>query len=128
MVTAAPVSPIDSHGMLILLLQLVLLLGAAFGLGRLCVRIGLPAICGELAAGVFLGPSILGSTLPGFSGWLFPHDAAQMHLLDAVGQIGVLLLVALTGVHIDTGLARRQGRAAATIGLGGLILPLGFGI
>jgi Kef-type K+ transport system membrane component KefB len=31
-------------------------------------------------------------------------------------------------VHIDTGLARRQGRAAATIGLGGLILPLGFGI
>jgi Kef-type K+ transport system membrane component KefB len=125
---AAPVPPIDTHGMLILLLQLVLLLGAAFGLGRLCNRFGLPAICGELAAGVLLGPSILGSTLPAFSGWLFPHDNAQMHLLDAVGQVGVLLLVALTGVHVDTGLARRQGKAAATIGFGGLILPLGLGI
>ncbi|TDP94041.1 cation:proton antiporter [Labedaea rhizosphaerae] len=124
----APVAPIDAHGMLILLLQLVLLLGTAFGLGRLCQRFGLPAVCGELAAGVLLGPSILGSTLPAFSGWLFPHDAGQMHLLDAIGQIGVVLLVALTGVHVDTGLAKRQGRAALTISVGGVVLPLGLGV
>lgn len=125
---AAPVAPIGTHPMLILLLQLVLLLGVAFGLGRVCARVGLPAVCGELAAGVLLGPSVLGSLASGFSGWLFPADPAQMHLLDAIGQIGVVLLVALTGVHIDTGLAKRQGRAALTISAGGLLLPLGLGV
>ena len=47
-----------------LLLQLGLLLSMAFLLGRLAQRVGLPATTGELATGLVLGPSLLGSVVP----------------------------------------------------------------
>ncbi|BCB74932.1 hypothetical protein Pflav_013420 [Phytohabitans flavus] len=62
------------------------------------------------------------------STWLFPPHVEQFHLLDAVGQIGVLLLVGITGIHMDMGMVRRRGVAAAGISVGGLVVPLGSGI
>ena len=123
-----PVAPIAAQPMLVLLLQLGVLLGAALLLGRLAVRLGLPAVVGELTAGVLFGPSLAAHLAPGFSAWLFPHDPAQQHMLDAVGQLGVLLLVAVTGLHIDLSLLRRQGPKAAAVSAGGLIVPLLCGI
>ncbi|RKT54858.1 cation:proton antiporter [Saccharothrix australiensis] len=124
---AAPPSPLGAHQMLVFLVQLAALLGVAFVLGRLATRCRMPAVVGELAAGVVLGPSLLGPLWPALSGWLFPADPAQLHLLDAVGQLGVLLLVGFTGMHLDLGLARRRGGAAAWVGAGGLLIPLGLG-
>ncbi|MEU5694658.1 cation:proton antiporter [Actinosynnema sp. NPDC020468] len=124
---AVPPSPVGAHQMLVFLLQLAVLLGTAFALGRLAARFRMPAVVGELAAGVLLGPSLLAPALPGLSGWLFPTDPGQIHLLDAVGQFGVLLLVGFTGMHIDLGLARKQGRAALWVASGGLLVPLGLG-
>src|SRR5215204_1094887 len=123
-----PIPPIGAHGMLLLLLQLGLLLGLAIGLGQLARRFGMPAVVGELAAGVLLGPSLLAHAAPGLSGWLLPPDAEQFHMLDAVGMVGVLLLVGITGMHIDLGLVRRRGTTAAKISAGGLVVPLGLGI
>jgi Kef-type K+ transport system membrane component KefB len=51
-----------------------------------------------------------------------------MHLLDAIGQLGVILLVGLTGLGVDTRLLRRRGRTAAKVSLGGLLTPLALGI
>ncbi|MET7934868.1 cation:proton antiporter [Streptomyces sp. NPDC005322] len=123
-----PVQPIPGHALLIFLLQVGLLLVLAMSLGRLAQRVGMPAIVGELSAGVLVGPSLLTIVAPGVSGWLFPRDAAQMHLLDAVGQIGVLLLVGFTGMHLDLQLVSRHGRRAATVSAAGLLVPLGLGI
>ncbi|HEX6347402.1 cation:proton antiporter [Umezawaea sp.] len=126
-VLAAPVSPIGAHQMLVFLLQVSLLLGTAFLLGRLAIRVKMPALVGELAAGVLLGPSLLAHALPALSAWLLPTNPEQIHLLDAVGQLGVLLLVGLTGMHIDLGLVRRKGKTAAWVSTGGLLVPLGLG-
>ncbi|MCS7477571.1 cation:proton antiporter [Umezawaea endophytica] len=126
-VFAAPVSPIGAHQMLVFLLQIALLLGTAFLLGRLAIRFRMPALVGELAAGVLLGPSLLAHALPALSAWLLPTNPEQIHLLDAVGQLGVLLLVGLTGMHIDLGLVRRKGKTAAWVSMGGLLVPLGLG-
>jgi len=41
------------------------------------------------------------SAAPGLTDWLLPQTAEQFHLLDAVGQLGVLLLVATTGMELD---------------------------
>ncbi|MFI9009194.1 cation:proton antiporter [Actinosynnema sp. NPDC053489] len=120
--SAAPPSTLGAHSLLVFLVQVGVLLGVALVLGRLAVRIGVPAVVGELAAGVVLGPSLLGAFAPVFD------DPTQLHLLDAVGQFGVLLLVGFTGMHLDLGLARRQGRAAAWVGAGGLLVPLGLGV
>lgn len=124
----APVAPIAAHSLLIFLLQVGLLLLLAVVFGRLAARFGMPAVVGELFVGVLLGPSLLAWAAPGLHGWLFPAVAEQYHLLDAVGQIGVILLVGLTGMQMDMKMIRRRGGAAAGVSFGGLIIPLGLGI
>ena len=79
-----PVPPLAPHSLLVYLAAIAVLLAAARLLGRLAARIGMPAIVGELATGVILGPSLLLHVLPGASHWLFPADANQMHLLDGI--------------------------------------------
>lgn len=127
-IAAGPVPPIASQQLLILLLQLGLLLLLAIVLGRLAARYKMPAVVGELCAGVLVGPSVLAHAAPRVSAWLLPHNPAQYHLLDAVGELGVLLLVAITGMQMDLGLVRRRGFVAAKIGTAGLIVPLGLGV
>ncbi|MFI6512251.1 cation:proton antiporter [Streptosporangium sp. NPDC050855] len=125
---AAPIAPIAAHELLVFLLQVGILLMLAVSLGRLAARFGMPAVVGELSVGVILGPSLLAWAAPGVHGWLFPAVPEQYHLLDAVGQIGVLLLVGLTGMHMDMGLVRRRGGTAAGVSIGGLVIPLALGI
>ncbi|BCJ72018.1 hypothetical protein CS0771_15620 [Catellatospora sp. IY07-71] len=123
-----PAPPIPAHAVLLFLLQVATLLLVAVVLGRLAERLKMPAIVGELFTGVLLGPSLLGVLAPGVSAWLLPNEASQVHLLDAVGLLGVMLLVGITGAHLDLGLIRRRGVTAVRISLCGLLLPLGFGI
>jgi Kef-type K+ transport system membrane component KefB len=126
---AAPVAPIAAHPLLVFITTVVVMLGLAFLLGRLAQRVGLPAIVGELVTGVLLGPSLLAKVAPGVSNWMFPASAPeQIHLIDAVGQVGVLLLVGITGTHLDPRLMRRNGRTAARVSLGGLLIPLTLGV
>ncbi|MEV5575409.1 cation:proton antiporter [Spirillospora sp. NPDC052269] len=125
---AGPVPPIPSPQLLVFLVQIGALLLAAFLLGRLGMRFGMPAIVGELCAGVLLGPSVLERIAPGLSGWLLPRDPARFHILDATAQLGVLLLVALTGMHMDLSLMRRRGTTALRISVGGLLIPLALGV
>src|SRR6266540_703033 len=125
---AAPVQPLASHQLLVFILQVAVLLGLALGLGRVAERFKLPAIVGELLAGVVLGPSLLGMAAPALEHWLMPSVPSQMNLLDATGQIGVLLLVGLTGSHLDMKMLRRKRVTAARISIAGLVVPLGLGI
>src|SRR5690606_35500072 len=57
-------------GVPLFLLQLVVILASAVLLGRLASRFGQPAIVGELAAGILLGPSVLGKLAPECAEWL----------------------------------------------------------
>ncbi|MGW4407616.1 cation:proton antiporter [Nonomuraea sp. NPDC004702] len=113
--------PLGAHELLVFMLQLGLLLGLAVLLGRLAVRLRMPAIVGELTVGVLLGPSLLSHLAPALK-------FTQLHLLDAVGQVGVLLLVAITGVQLDFGLVRRRGATAVKVSVAGLVVPLGLGV
>lgn len=128
LILAGPTAPLDTSALRTFLLQLAVLLAAALCLGLLARRLGLPALAGELLAGVLLGPSVLGHVSPALSGWLFPSSVAQTHLLDATTQAGILLLVGLTAAHLDTGFLRRRAGDVARVGLGALLLPLGAGI
>ncbi|XVU29843.1 cation:proton antiporter [Actinoplanes sp. CA-054009] len=125
---SSPLPSLAPHTLLVFLLQISLLLLVALALGRLATRFGLPALVGELLTGVILGPSLLGALAPGAFGWVLPADAGQLHLVDAVGQIGVLLLVGVTGVQLDTAMLRKRGVTGAKVSLAGLLLPLALGI
>ncbi|SNY73007.1 cation:proton antiporter [Paractinoplanes atraurantiacus] len=125
---SSPLPSLAPHTLLVFLLQVSLLLMVALALGRLATRFGLPALVGELLTGVILGPSLLGALVPGAFAWVLPADADQLHLVDAVGQFGVLLLVGVTGVQLDSAMLRKRGITGAKVSLAGLLLPLALGI
>ncbi|MBY8864143.1 cation:proton antiporter [Streptomyces sp. RCPT1-4] len=105
------------------LLQAGALLATAVVLGGLARRVGLPAIVGELSAGVLLGPSVLGA----LGIWDGP-STEQLHLLDAAGLLGVLLLVGCSGTELDLRMVRKRGATAARVSIGGLLIPLALGV
>jgi Kef-type K+ transport system membrane component KefB/nucleotide-binding universal stress UspA family protein len=122
--------PLAGHAVLLLLLQLALLLLVARLGAELSRRCGLPAVIGELAAGLLLGPSVFGHFAPGAFAALFPPDAAQFHLLEVVGTLGMVLLLLLTGLETDIRLVRNLGRAALLASVAGMVVPfaMGFGL
>jgi len=126
--SSIPAAPLGGHSLLVLIITAGALIVLAMMLGRLVARFGLPAVCGELCAGLILGPSLLGHTVPRLYHWMFPPQAEQVHLLDGVAQFGVLLLVGLTGVDIDLKLVRRRGKVALWVAGFGLVLPLAMGV
>ncbi|HZO10095.1 MAG TPA: cation:proton antiporter, partial [Myxococcota bacterium] len=80
----------NDHQLLVFWLELLALVAVARGLGALMSRIGQPAVVGELAAGLLLGPSVLGAIAPGLQTWLFPtDDPLQRSLLAGLGWVGV---------------------------------------
>jgi Kef-type K+ transport system membrane component KefB len=129
MIVASDPAPfIAQHALLILLLQLALLLAVAAVLGWLARRLGLPSIVGELLAGVLLGPSLLGNISPVVQQWIFPSEAAQQNLLDAVGQVGVILLVGLAAMELDTKFIRRRKVVVASVSGFAFAIPLAAGV
>lgn len=119
---------LTEHQLLVFWAQLLVLVLAARGLGAFARRWGQPAVVGELAAGVLLGPSVLGALAPGLWAWLFPPDPVHAGLMAGVGWLGVFFLLVLAGYETDLGLVRRLGRAAAYVSCGSLVVPLLFGI
>ena len=112
----------------IFLSQIIVLLLTGRLLGELLSRWGQPPIMGQLLAGIALGPSVLGHIAPGVQVALFPHAPQQRAMLEAVAQLGVLLLLLLTGMETDLSLMRHSGRAALSISLTGIALPFLCGV
>ncbi|MET9340060.1 cation:proton antiporter [Nonomuraea sp. NPDC003804] len=113
-------------GVPLFLLQLIVILLLAVLLGRLAARFGQPAIVGELSAGLLLGPAVLGQLAPEWSQWL-PKPGSGA-LIDAIAQLGVLLLVGLTAAQLDLAALGRQAGTLARISAWGLLVPLALGV
>ncbi|MBI2709057.1 MAG: cation:proton antiporter [Actinobacteria bacterium] len=121
-------SSLDEHQLLVFWVQLFTLVAAARGLGAAARKLGQPAVVGELAAGLLLGPSVFGKLWRRGFAWFLPADTVQGGALLAVGWIGVALLLVVTGFETDLGLIRRRGRAAAAVAAGSLMVPFAFGL
>ncbi|TIX34983.1 MAG: potassium transporter, partial [Mesorhizobium sp.] len=87
--------------------EIVLLLLVGRGLGEVLQRYGQPAIMGQLIGGILLGPSLFGWLWPSAQHLIFPSDPAQKGMIDAVSQLGILMLLLLTGMETDLRLVRR---------------------
>jgi len=111
----------------VLLAQIVVLLATGRLLGEAMQRIGQPAVMGQLLAGVLLGPSFFGLIWPGAQKALFPGVPEQKAMLDGIAQVGVLLLLLLTGMETDLKLVRKVGRASIAIATTGLAVPFALG-
>ncbi len=115
------------HDVLVMLLALGAMLALARLLGELARAGGLPLVVGEIAAGIALGPTVLGRLLPGGYAWLFPAGAPAS-MIGAYTTIAVVLLLVVVGLEVDLSVLRRRGRSALLTGLLGTLLPMASGI
>jgi len=116
---AAPASPgvVPST----LLVQLAMVLLAASTIRALFRQLRQPLVVGEMVAGILLGPSLLGWIAPGAFAFVFPPGGADA--LHALGQLGVLLLMLLVGLSVDTRQLKAHGHAAVLTSHVSIVVP-----
>lgn len=108
--------------------QLVVLLLVGRLLGEAMQRIGQPAVMGQLLAGVILGPSVFGTIWPAAQHTLFPAGREQKAMLEAVSDLGILMLLLLTGMETDLKLVRKARWAAICVSAAGIAVPFALGL
>jgi Kef-type K+ transport system membrane component KefB len=102
-----------------LLLSLAILLALAKTGGVLAVRIGQPAVLGELMAGLVLGPSVLN-----LFGQPYFSAVQSSHILESFGEIGVIFLMFSAGLEIDFSSFIKLGKPAFLVGSLGVVFPI----
>ncbi len=96
--------------------SLLLLLVLSRALGEVAGRFGQPAMLGEIAAGILLGPSCLS----------YIHYTPE---IKAIADIGVLLLVFMAGMEMDLPALWNSFRGRRLwVSAAGFVIPLLFGI
>jgi len=98
-----------------ILYQLVIVFVAAQLGAELAQRLRLPAVVGEITAGVVVGPSVLG--------WIHVDEP-----LAVLAEIGAVLLLFSVGLETRLEDLQRVGRVATRVGVAGVVLPFVLGI
>ncbi|MEV6951777.1 cation:proton antiporter [Streptomyces sp. NPDC051183] len=89
-------------------------------------RFGQPAVIGEIATGIVLGPSLLGWLWPASQSWLFPSYVIPF--TGMLGNIGLLAFMFLVGLELDLKALRGHSRTAFGVSGASIALPLALGV
>lgn len=122
-------SPTSGHTeniLLIVIIQLIVIVACSRTFSALFRRMGQPLVCGEIAAGLILGPSFLGGMFPHLFHKVFDPSAGQTFAV--MSQIGLILLMFMIGLEFDFGHLRNNGRTAMSVSLVGILLPFSLGL
>jgi Kef-type K+ transport system membrane component KefB len=97
-----------------LIVSLLLILAAAWTLGYVFTRLGLPAVMGELLAGVLLGPAVLGLVAPSPS-------------IELIAELGIFFVMFHTGLELDPKELLQHFWPSLSVAVGGFVLPFVMG-
>ncbi|MDE4907945.1 cation:proton antiporter [Methanogenium marinum] len=97
------------------ILQIILLLICAKLFGELVERMGYPALIGEIAAGILLGPSLLG--------WVTTNET-----IEVFADIGIIALLFVSGAEMNLKSFLERRNVAVTTAVAGVIVPFAGGI
>lgn len=118
---------LGAHDVTRFLLAIGVLLLVSRALGEIARYFGQPTVLGEMAAGILLGPAVLGRVLPGVSAWLFPAHGPTFAMLLGLQTLAVVLFLLVAGLEVDLGRLARTRRTALTVGLLGTLVPFALG-
>jgi Kef-type K+ transport system membrane component KefB len=96
-----------------------LILIVTFAMGLLFKRIGLPAVVGQILAGILLG-------IPFLKGFLFDSEPSLV-IVDFLAYLGIIFLLFLAGLEIDIEKIRETSRESLMISLSSALIPFGLG-
>lgn len=90
--------------------------------GYLSMRLGQPAVAGEVLAGLILGPTALN-----FLHWDVFTNIHLEETFTFMAELGVLLLLFIAGLELHISDLQKSGLAAVFAGILGFLAPLGLG-
>ena len=96
------------------LLHILVVLLAAKAAAEVSERVRVPAVVGEIVAGILIGPSVLGLVGPD-------------EVLRVLGELGVILLLLEVGLEMDPRDLGAVGRASASVATVGIVVPFAAG-
>ncbi|HLP63497.1 cation:proton antiporter [Flavobacterium sp.] len=114
------------HPLAILLLQIITIIIVARFFGWVFRKIGQPTVIGEIVAGIFLGPSLVGLYFPEYSGMLFPKES--LGNLQFLSQIGLILFMFVIGMELDLKVLKNKANEAVVISHASIVIPFALGI
>ena len=115
-----------THPLAILLLQIITIIFFARTFGFLLSQVGQPSVIGEIFAGIFLGPSIMGMWFPEFNSYLFPPSS--LGNLQFLSQVGLVLFMFVIGMELDLKILKTKANDAIVISHASIIVPFAFGM
>jgi hypothetical protein len=108
--------------------QLATILLVAVLSGQALRALRQPSVLGEMLGGVILGPTLLGSVLPGAFAWLFSSSDVANAARESFTRLGMLFFLFVAGLQTDLTSLRRSARLAVSVGLAGTLVPVVAGI
>lgn len=118
----------DAHALTLFLFSLVVLVVTAHFFGHWFERVKLPRVMGEISAGIFLGPSVLGAlSWRSYDLFLFDEFVGHKVLLNAFYWLGLCLLMFTSGFHIQRRLPAGERRDIGLLVLATSTVPFALG-
>lgn len=114
------------HPLAILLAQIITIIVIARFFGWIFKKIGQPSVIGEIIAGIFLGPSLVGMYFPEFSHVLFPTES--LGNLQFLSQIGLILFMFVIGMELDLKVLKNKANDAVIISHASIVIPFALGM
>jgi Kef-type K+ transport system membrane component KefB len=112
--------------MTLTIVQLILIVACAKSAGALFSHLGQPQVCGEMIAGLLLGPSFFGVLWPSAQRAFF--DPASLSRLTVLSEVGLIFVMFLIGLEFDFGRLADSTRTVLSISMTGIALPFLLGI
>jgi Kef-type K+ transport system membrane component KefB/nucleotide-binding universal stress UspA family protein len=111
--------------LLVLLLQIAVIIVFSRAVGWVFRLLHQPQVVGEMAAGIMLGPSLLGWVAPDVSGALFPLES--LGYLNTLSQVGLIVFMFLVGLELEPRLLRGRGKTAIVTSHASIVVPFCLG-
>lgn len=109
-----------------LFVQMLVIITASRLVGGLFTKVGQPAVVGEMAAGILLGPSLFGLLAPELFQFVFP--ATSLGTLKLLSQIGVCLFMFTVGMELEVGQVKSKAHTAVVVSHAGIVIPYFLGV
>jgi len=97
------------------LVDIVVVLLAAKIAAEIAERIGVPAVVGEIVAGIVVGPAVLGLL-------------ETNEVIEVLAELGVILLLLEVGLETSLGDLRAVGRSSIAVATVGVVAPVALGV